>query len=82
MRIETDPLKKEEYAEMIKKYCEDELDVEIGNLGCMSLYDFFFEKFSAEIYNQAIDDAKEWYQARLMDLALDSSLLYKEDKKI
>jgi len=79
MAIEIDQARKYEFAELIKEFCENELDVEIGNLGCLSLYDFFMDKFSTEIYNKAIDDAKEWYQAKLMELALDTSMLYKEE---
>lgn len=81
MTIEINHEKKEELIFRLRKYCEDELDIEIGNLGSMSLYDYFMENFSTEIYNKAIDDAKEWYQARLMELALDTSMLYKEEKK-
>ncbi|MDA3884007.1 MAG: DUF2164 family protein [Candidatus Delongbacteria bacterium] len=69
--------KKTEFVVSLLEFCKNELDVEIGNLGASSLYDHIEQEFAEIIYNKAIEDAKEYYQARHNEIDIDSYMLLK-----
>ncbi|NOR44502.1 MAG: DUF2164 family protein [Candidatus Delongbacteria bacterium] len=69
--------KKTELIDGLQEFCKNELDVEIGNLGASSLYDHIKKEFSTIIYNKAIEDAKEYYESRHMEIDIDSYMLLK-----
>ena len=52
----------------IKRYVAENFEQEIGDLKAGSLLDYFLKEIGPTIYNKAIADAQEYFQARAMDL--------------
>jgi uncharacterized protein (DUF2164 family) len=52
----------------IKRYAEENLDEEIGDLKASLLLDYCLREIGPSIYNQAITDAQAYLQERLTDL--------------
>ena len=52
----------------IRRYCGEQLDVEIGDLQAGSLLDYFLKELAPSVYNAAIADAKTYLSDRLEDL--------------
>jgi len=64
-------LSKQERADAIgsvKRYAEENLSEEMGDLKAGTLVDFFLEEIGPAIYNRAIKDAQRQLQQRVMDL--------------
>ncbi len=59
--------------EEVQSYFRDEMDESIGDLKAEIFVDFFIEKLGPKIYNQAISDANNFIQEKLIDL---ESILY------
>ena len=53
----------------IQRYFQENLDDEIGDLGAQLLLEFFVRELGAPVYNQAIRDAHDFIQDKLVDLA-------------
>ena len=53
----------------IQRYFQENLDDEIGELGAQLLLEFFVRELGAPVYNQAIRDAHDFIQEKLVDLA-------------
>lgn len=62
----------EEARDQLKKsiiqYFDYELDQDIGDLKAMLLLDFCLEEIGPTIYNQAIADAQQFMQEKLVDM--------------
>ena len=54
--------------EKVRVYFRDEHEESIGELKAALLIDFFIKELGAEIYNQAIGDAYNFMQDKLIDL--------------
>jgi len=52
----------------IKRYSEEKLESEMGDLRAILLLDFFLEELAPTVYNQAIMDAQAFLQGRIADL--------------
>ena len=52
----------------IKKYFEEELDQEIGDIKATQFLDFCLQEICPTIYNQAIIDARSFMEDKLSDL--------------
>ncbi|MFQ5350574.1 MAG: DUF2164 domain-containing protein [Thermoanaerobaculia bacterium] len=52
----------------IRRYFEQELDEEIGDLQAGFLLDFFLGEIAPTVYNRAIADAQGWMLGRVEDL--------------
>jgi uncharacterized protein (DUF2164 family) len=52
----------------IKRYAEENLDEEIGDLKATLFLDFCLREIGPSVYNQAIADAQTYLQERLIDL--------------
>ncbi len=52
----------------IRRYYEQELDEEIGDLQAGFLLDFCLREICPTVYNQAIADAQAWFLGRVEDL--------------
>ncbi len=52
----------------IRRYFEQELDEEIGNLQAGFLLDYCLKEICPTVYNQAIADAQAWMMGRVEDL--------------
>jgi uncharacterized protein (DUF2164 family) len=52
----------------IRRFFADELDREIGDLKAMLVLDYVLAEFGPTIYNQAIGDARTFFEERAADL--------------
>ena len=53
----------------IRRYFAEELEQEIGDLKASLLFDYFVAEHGPTIYNQAIADARTFFEERSADLA-------------
>jgi uncharacterized protein (DUF2164 family) len=53
----------------IRRYFSEELDQDIGDLKAGLLFDYFVAEHGPTIYNQAIADARAFFEERSADLA-------------
>lgn len=68
MKLELSPGAQAEVVEDLKRYFEDELDQEIGDLKAGLMADFIYERIAPAIYRQAILDAQAHLQDKLLDM--------------
>lgn len=52
----------------MKRYLNENIDEEIGDLKARLLLDFCIQEVGAVVYNTAVADAQTYLQARLVDL--------------
>ncbi len=69
MRIELADERKAKMVIAIQRYFRENLDAELGELGAQLLLEFFIRELGAPVYNQAIRDAHDFIQDKLVDLA-------------
>ena len=69
MRIELTDERRTKMLTAIQRYFVDNLDRDIGELGANLLLEFFVRELGAPIYNQAIRDAHNFLQEKLVDLS-------------
>ncbi len=69
MRIELTDERKAKMVIAIQSYFRENLDDEIGELGAQLLLEFFIRELGAPVYNQAIRDAHDFIEDKLVDLA-------------
>jgi uncharacterized protein (DUF2164 family) len=53
----------------IKRFFEQNLDTDIGDLKAVMVLDFCIREIGPSIYNRAIADAQEYFQEKAADLA-------------
>lgn len=53
----------------LRAYCAENLDEEIGELKAGLLFDFILAELGPTIYNQAIAEARAYFEERVADLA-------------
>ena len=68
MTIKLSKVTKQQSIESIKRYFEEKLDEEIGDLKASLLLDFCLQEICPSVYNQAIIDARSFMEDRLSDL--------------
>ena len=68
MRIQLDDERRGRIVESIQRFFGEELDREISEFQARSLLDFFVRELGAPVYNQAIQDARAFFQEKLTDL--------------
>ena len=66
--IEIDQQKKKILIEKIKVFYSNEMEEEIGEFKAKKLMDFFMNELAVQIYNMAVEDAKEYMSQRIEDL--------------
>jgi len=69
VNIELSDERKAQLVSAIKAYFEENLDRDIGDLGAELLLAFFVAELGPPVYNQAIRDAHDFLQDKLVDLA-------------
>lgn len=55
----------------VQAYCEQQLDIEVGQFDAEFLLDFFSEEVGAFYYNQGLQDAQVVMQKRMDNIADD-----------
>jgi uncharacterized protein (DUF2164 family) len=68
MKVRLTDERRERMLRSIKKFFAEALDHEIGDLAAGRILDFFVRELGAPVYNQAIQDARGFVQAKLDDL--------------
>jgi uncharacterized protein (DUF2164 family) len=68
MAITLAPDAKKQLRISIKRYVAENLDQDIGDLKADALLDYFLKEIGPTVYNQAIADAQQYFQARAIDL--------------
>lgn len=68
MKIKYSPEDKESAIQSIKRFFEEEIEIEIGELQATFLLEFFEEELAPIAYNQGISDAKDFLTDKLEDL--------------
>ena len=68
MAIRTEDETRKRMIASIRRYYEQELEEEVGDLKAGFLLDFFLAELAPSVYNQAIGDAQAWMLARVEDL--------------
>ena len=64
---------------LLQKYLEEELDMEIGQFDADFLLDFISSKIGPAFYNQGVRDAQEVIDRKVMDI---SDELYQIEKEL
>ncbi len=52
----------------IRRYCDEELDLDVGDLKAGNLLAFFLAEIAPSVYNAAIGDAQTYLRDRVADL--------------
>ena len=68
MTVKLSKPKKKQLVESIKRYFDEKLDEEIGDLKASLLLDFCLQEICPSVYNQAIIDARSFMENKLSDL--------------
>jgi uncharacterized protein (DUF2164 family) len=63
----------------IKKYLQDELDVEVGSFDAEFLLDFFNKEVGKHIYNKALNDMRDEFSIRIDSITED--IVYNLEKQ-
>ncbi|MEP3045931.1 MAG: DUF2164 domain-containing protein [Roseibium sp.] len=70
---------REQLADQVKRYLEDEHEIQIGNMDATFLIDFLATNLGAKYYNQGVRDAAAVFARRSDDLADDFYSLEKAE---
>lgn len=70
--------KKEQMLEEIGTFLKEEYDLDLGIIGRENVYDFFVEIMGKYIYNDALDEAKKFYERQFENAGSDFYALYKD----
>ncbi len=68
MPIELDKDARQQAIASIERYFKENMEEPIGNIAAGALLGFFVEEIGPVIYNQAVADAQERLQARVLEL--------------
>jgi uncharacterized protein (DUF2164 family) len=68
MAIKLSPEATRQFQGSIKRYFAENMDQDIGDLKAGMLLDFCLKEIGPTIYNQAIADAKTYFEGRVVDL--------------
>lgn len=71
MPIELSKEARQQAVSSIERYFREHMDEPIGNIAAGALLGFFLEEIGPSIYNQAVLDAQERLQARVMELDIE-----------
>jgi uncharacterized protein (DUF2164 family) len=68
MAIELPAEAKKQALGSIKRYVAESFEQDIGDLKAGLLLDYFLREIAPTVYNQAVADARKYFQARVGDL--------------
>ena len=68
MTIRIEPETRKRMVASIRRYFEQELEEEIGDLQAGFLLDYVLKELAPTVYNRAIADAQAWMLGRVEDL--------------
>lgn len=76
MDIEISPEARKQSIASIKRYFDEQLDTDIGDLKAEMMLGFVLKEIAPSVYNQAIQDAQTFVRDRVVEM--DSSLFARE----
>lgn len=59
---------KTKIAERLQRYCENDLDIELGQFDAEFIVDHIAQSLGITVYNQALSDAQKVIEAKIMDI--------------
>lgn len=68
-QIEIAPQVKEELIAELKRYLDDELDIQLGGFDAQFLLEFFERQLGCYYYNQGLADALQAFEAKVSEFA-------------
>jgi uncharacterized protein (DUF2164 family) len=68
MKITLEPDEKRQAVASIRRYCDEELDLDIGDLKADLLLQYFLVEIAPSVYNTAIGHAQAFFRDRAADL--------------
>ncbi len=68
MRIKFSDERRQDLVKAVQSYFRDQHGDDIGELKASLILDFFVERLGPQVYNQAIRDARGFFQEKLADL--------------
>jgi uncharacterized protein (DUF2164 family) len=68
MRIKLSDERRDQIVNSLQAFCSSELGRDISDFQAGLLLDFFIHELGAPVYNQAIQDARSFFQEKLADL--------------
>jgi uncharacterized protein (DUF2164 family) len=68
MAIELDDEVRKQLLVSLRRFFEEELDQEIGDLKAELVMQYLLEELGPVVYNKAVSDAQRWLQLRVDDL--------------
>jgi uncharacterized protein (DUF2164 family) len=68
MRIKLSDERRDQIVSSLQAFFASELDRDISDFQAGLLLDFFIHELGAPVYNQAIQDARSFFQEKLADL--------------
>jgi uncharacterized protein (DUF2164 family) len=68
MALELTKQETDEAIHSLKKYCADELDLELSDLRAKLLLGYLVQEFGPFAYNRGVQDAERFMRARVEDL--------------
>jgi len=66
--IELKPEERKRARTSVRRFCEEHLDLDIGDLRADLVIDYFLREFGPTVYNGAIADAQTFLRDRVADL--------------
>lgn len=66
--IELDPDTHRRLIASLKRYADEHLEVDMGDLKARLLLDYFLAEIGPSVYNQALEDARAYLTDRLADM--------------
>ncbi len=65
----------------LQHYYQENFDEEVGLIKAEMLFEYFVELIGDDIYNQALDDANDYFKKQLGDIQLYYYNLYRGENK-
>lgn len=68
---------KKQLKEEIAYFFKEEYELDLGYIAQENILDFFLDNLGKKVYNEALDDAKRFYQRQAENMVSDYYVLYK-----
>ena len=68
MRIKLSDERRADLAEALQRFLSSEFDHEVSDFQANRIIDFFVLRLGAPVYNQAVQDARTFFEEKLQDL--------------
>ena len=66
--IELTPARQEQLMASLKRYLQEEFEIDMGDLKSQLMLDFMLQELGPAVYNQAIQDAQAYFIEKTTDI--------------